>query len=516
MDEVPLRAVVIGSGVGGAAAALLLAHAGIPTLLAEKGRRLGGSAAAYERDSFRVDTGTHMLCRGEEGPLGDVLRRVGQGDAIAFRQSSEPAALSFAGPARGGRDAERGGRVVLPADHRRLAASALELARALELTPLEAARAARLLAHATAMRDVDLAACDDVTAEAYAARFLPRTAAAARLGGLLGLPLLLPGSEASAGEALFSLRRLARSGRQSYPEGGAARVPDVFCRLAREHGAVVRTDTTVRRVLVQARRVRGVELEDGTTLPARVVVSTAGLLPTVAGLVGEPHFPEAYVARARALTPQPRQAQVKIGLRRRLVAAGALAGLGGGGGDGAPALPFYCLAPTRFDPSLAPPGHELLCACAVSGASGGASPGAPAATADELLRALAGAVPGLLSAALFVDGVDGSPGNGRGEARVPGGELAAGTAQTPGQVGRARPAVHTPVRGLYLAGRAAGGRGAGMELAASSAMECVDRILVDLGRDLGVPAPPALSDIAGDLLGRAAASTVSWITRPRG
>ncbi|WP_437283852.1 FAD-dependent oxidoreductase [Sorangium sp. So ce406] len=496
MDEVPLRAVVIGSGVGGAAAALLLARAGIPTVLVEKERRLGGSAAAYERDGFRVDTDTHMLCRGEDGPLGDVLRRVGQGDAITFRQSSEPAALCLAGA----------GRVVVQAELRRLAGSARELARGLELTALEAARAARLLAHATAMRDVDLAACDEITAEAYAARFLPRAAAAARLGGLLALPLLLPGAEASAGEALLAWRRLARAGQQRYPEGGAARVPDVFCRLARELGAAVLTGAAVRRVVVRDRRVRGVELEDGTALPARIVVSTAGLLPTVSGLVGEPHFPEAYVARARALTPQPGQIQVKIALRRRRVAAGALAGLAGGG---APSLPFYCLVPTRFDPSLAPPGHELLCAVAVSGARGGA----PAASVDGLLRALDGAAPGLLSDAIFVDG---SPDDRRGDAGAAGDAPAAGTAQTPGQVGRARPAVHTPVRGLYLAGRAAGGRGAGMELAAASAMECVDRILVDLGRDLGAPAPPALRDIAGALLGRAAASTVSWVTRPRG
>ncbi|WP_437497240.1 phytoene desaturase family protein [Sorangium sp. So ce1099] len=508
MDELPLRAVVIGSGVGGAAAALLLAHAGVPTLLAEKERRLGGAAAAYERDGFRVDTGTHMLCRGEEGPLGDVLRRVGQGDAITFRQSSEPAALCVAGGVGGA--APRGGRVVLRAELWRLAGAARELARGLDLTPLEAARAARLLAHAAAMRDVDMAAYDDATAEAYAARFVPRAPAAARLGSLLALPLLLPGAEASAGEALFSWRRLARSGQQRYPEGGAARVPEVFCRLARELGAAVWTGAGVRRVLVSDRRVRGVELEDGTALSARIVVSTAGLLPTVSRLVGEAHFPEAYVARARALAPQPGQVQVKIGLRRRLVAAGALAGLGGASdGDGAPALPFYCLVPTRFDPSLAPPGHELLCACAVSGGRGGA----PAASVDGLLRALAGAVPGLLSDAIFVDG---APADGGGEAFARAGELAAGTAQTPGQVGRARPAVYTPVRGLYLAGRAAGGRGAGMELAASSAIECVDRILVDMGRDLGAPAPPALIDIAGDLLGRAAASTVTWAARPRG
>ncbi|AUX44147.1 hypothetical protein SOCE26_056100 [Sorangium cellulosum] len=498
MDEPPLRAVVIGAGVGGAAAALLLARAGIPTLLAERARRVGGSAA-YERDGFRVDAYTHMLCRGEAGPLGDVLRRAGHADAITFREGREPAALAFAGAARGARGGgPRARRAVVPGELRRLAGFARDLARGLELGPLEAARAARLVAHAASMRDVDLAACDDVTAEQYVARFLARPAAAAGLAGLLALPLLLPGAEASAGEALFALRQIARGGPPRYPEGGAGRVPDVFSRLAQELGAAVWTSSTVRRVLVRDRRVCGVELADGTAVAAGIVVSTADLPTTVSALVGEAHFPEAYVARVRALRPAPRRVEVKIGLRRRLVAASALAGLDGG--EGASPSPFYGVVPTSFDPSLAPPGHELLCASAV--ASG--------ASVDGLVRALDRAVPGLLADVVFVDG---SPAGSAEAPGMPGGERAAGTAQVPGQVGRARPAVHTPVRGLYLAGRAAGGRGVGMELAASSAIECVDRILVDLGRDLGAPPRPELADIAGDLLERAAASTLSRLTR---
>ncbi|WP_437668719.1 phytoene desaturase family protein [Sorangium sp. So ce131] len=505
MDEPPLRAVVIGAGASGAAAALLLARAGVPTLLAERARRVGGSARAYERDGFRVDARTYMLCRGEAGPLGDVLRRAGQADAITFCEGRDPAALAFAGAARGARgDGPRARRAVVPGELRRLAGFARDLARGLDLAPLEAARAARLVAHAASMRDADLAACDDVTAEQYVARFLARPAAAAGLAGLLALPLLLPGAEASAGEALVALRQLVRGGQPRYPEGGAARIPDVFTRLAQGLGAAVWTSSTVRRVLVQGRRVCGVELADGTTVAARIVVSTAGLPTTVSALVGEAHFPELYVAHVRALKPEPRRVEVKIGLRRRLVAASALAGLDGG--DGASPSPFYAVVPTSFDPSLAPPGHELLCACAVAGAGGGAS-------VDGLMRALARAVPGLLADVVFVDGTveDGAEAPG-----APGGERALGTAQTPGQVGRARPAVHTPVRGLYLAGRAAGGRGAGMELAASSAIECVDRILVDLGRDLGAPPRPDLTEIAGDLLERAAVSTLSWIARPPG
>jgi prolycopene isomerase len=42
--------------------------------------------------------------------------------------------------------------------------------------------------------------------------------------------------------------------------------------------------------------------------------------------------------------------------------------------------------------------------------------------------------------------------------------------------------VRTPLAGLYVCGDAAGGRGIGTELAAASAMECVDALLADLNR----------------------------------
>ena len=91
---------------------------------------------------------------------------------------------------------------------------------------------------------------------------------------------------------------------------------------------------------------------------------------------------------------------------------------------------------------------------------------------------------------------------------------AVSTAQTPDQVGRRRPPVYTPVPGLYLAGCNAGARGVGTELAAASAMECVDRILADHGQERRT-APRSRSP-AGDaarLLARAAAMPVAWATR---
>ena len=92
---------------------------------------------------------------------------------------------------------------------------------------------------------------------------------------------------------------------------------------------------------------------------------------------------------------------------------------------------------------------------------------------------------------------------------------AVSTAQTPDQVGARRPPVYTPLRGLYLAGCNAGARGVGTELAAASAMECVDRILADLGRDLRAlrPTPPAR--VVRDAAVRAAAAPLAWATRAR-
>src|SRR5262245_35174519 len=110
------RAVVIGSGIGGSAATLLLAHAGIPTTLLEKNRRIGGSCSGYDKQGFHVDIGTHLFCRGPRGPLGDVLRRVGAGGAIRFRRTRDIAEIRMPDPAGTGEVL----RIAIPAEMHRM------------------------------------------------------------------------------------------------------------------------------------------------------------------------------------------------------------------------------------------------------------------------------------------------------------------------------------------------------------------------------------------------------------
>ncbi len=177
-------------------------------------------------------------------------------------------------------------------------------------------------------------------------------------------------------------------------------------------------------------------------------------------------------------------------------------------GEVPPIVPFYCPVPTNFDPDLAPPGHQLLTLCAVAPTTDVALTSPPAAWEEAMMRTIRRVVPDLDDHTSFVDtfsvdfieswiGKEFGP--------------AVSTGQTPDQVGKKRIPVHTPVRGLYLAGCNAGARGVGTELAAASAMECVDRVMVDLGHTIRSVAPaPSPAESAARLFARAAAKPFAW------
>jgi prolycopene isomerase len=531
--QVGAFAVVIGSGIGGAAATLLLAHAGFRVTLLEKNRRLGGSCSGYEKQGFTIDLGTHMFTRGPAGPLGDVLRRVGEDGAIDFRRTRDIAELRFSSPHGSGPGGYQS--VPVPSELRRMPRFAYRLARALRLSVRDAARAARLLTRILTMTDAEVAAWDGRTVEDLVRGYVDHAPTLGVFGFLLGLYFILPYWEVSAGEAVWAFREMARDNWLSYPRGGSRAIPETYCRLARGRGAEIRVGCGVRRILVaqgsaEARVVRGVELEDGTIVPADLVVSTSSLRTTVLHLVGREHFPEPYVDRVSRIRGSYIAVQAKIGLSKRLVEAGAIVGGVGDQKDllsattedmrsmfGAmldgrvPAIvPFYCPVPSNFDPDLAPPGCQLLTVCAVAPTTDVALKDPGPAWEEAMLRAMRRVVPGLDESALFVDtfsvefiekwiGKEFGP--------------AVSTGQTPDQVGARRPKVFSPIRGLYFAGCNAGGRGVGTELAASSAMECVDRILVDRGMELEGARALLAARRPRRWLSRAAVAPLAWAVR---
>ncbi|MEW6776790.1 MAG: NAD(P)/FAD-dependent oxidoreductase [Bdellovibrionota bacterium] len=482
-------AIVIGTGMGGSACGAILASHGFRTLVLEKNPRVGGSCSYYEKEGFHVDMGTHMFIRGNKGPFGECTRRLGMGTPLRFRHAKKMVWM------RGfNMDVESPSKsweipwVLLTAFYQ----SGLPLSS----IPVMA----RMFYDILTMPPQEIEKWDHRTIDEFMDRYTKDTFVHGAVGFLLGLYFILPTWQASAGESIWNLQHFFRDNNLGYPQGGAVAIPKAFLKGAELHGARVLTRAPVEKILVEDGRARGVRLKDGTEFHAPTVVSTSSMKDTLFRMVGREHLTDAYAERVDSIKGSYIAVQAKIGLRKKVTDVGCVCGgypltIGRREINRTKLLetfqqmdsgvlpkftPIYCPIPSNFDPELAPPDHQILTACAVAPTADVKLQDGEKAWLDSLRTALYEMIPGLKENILFEDtfsvrAIAGWIGKSSGAAVT--------TAQTPDQVGRQRPGHRTPVRGLYLAGDCAGGRGVGTELACQSGMDCAD--LIDRDRMRG-------------------------------
>ena len=478
--------IVIGSGIGGSVCAAVAAAQGLKVLVLEKNPRPGGSCSYYEKDGYTVDIGTHMFSRGDKGPIGRIVRRLHWPRPVEFVTTPTIARLKGLGID-----------LALPSSPYRIPVFLARLVRQLHIAPHELPGVVRLFRDILTMPAHEIDDWNDRTVEEFIRRYTGNPWLHTFLSFLLGLYFILPAWEASAGESIWCLQHFFRDWSLSYPKGGAFRVPGTFLDIARHSGARLITDARVVRIDVRDGRACGVRLADGARLKGRTVASTTSLRTCVLDLVGPEHFPRPYVRRVRGIKSSSIAVQAKIALRRKLVRPGCLVGgtplrisrrdLGSDylsrtfrsfdQGKVPVMVPIYCPVPTNFDPCLAPPGRQLLTACSLAPTTDIPLVDPPERWTGAMLAALRAMIPGLdrhmeWCETFSVEDVEEWIGKAGGPA--------ISTGQVPGQVGRNRPGITTPVPGLYAAGDCAGGRGIGTELAAASGEACADRIVEDI------------------------------------
>jgi prolycopene isomerase len=471
-------AIVIGSGVGGSVTAGVLAAAGERVLVIEKNRELGGILASYERDGFKIDYGSHLISRGERGALAAALARAGVDD-IRF--------LTHRIPVR-----SRGMFEIAAPEHRRgLLHAGREAARQLKLSNLETARLARMMFQVFTLTEWELRRWDRRTLDEFIREHTEHPGAYFLFSFLASIFFVLPPWQVSAGEAIRCLRGVLGSYRLSYVEGGMDSIPHAL--LARVAGGG--GDILSGRRAISIRRRAGalvVTTSDG----AEYVTSTVAcnMAPEDLVEIFEGQLPDEYRARVAAVRGSGNAHQLKLGLRRPLVDEGCLIGgvsLAGltlddlsldlmrqtvgaiDAGRISDPLAIYAPVPTNYDPSLAPNGGQLIVA-SIYGPTCDDPIDRASAWRDRALDAFRAIIPNLDDELAFVEftpirAIAGWMGKSNRGAICNG--------QLPGQVGRDRLPVSTPVDGLYLVGDGAGGRGIGTELAASSALEAVDEIV---------------------------------------
>jgi phytoene dehydrogenase-like protein len=164
--------------------------------------------------------------------------------------------------------------------------------------------------------------------------------------------------------------------------GGMGAITQAMASAARQFGAEIRTGASVARIEVREGRARGVTLEDGTRIDARVVVSNADPKRTFLGLIDEAALPEEFRRAVRGIKMDGPCAKVNLvlseeprvhGMPREFTASQrALFTL-------VPSLEFAersydaskrgeipeelwidCVVASNVDTTLAPPGRHIL------------------------------------------------------------------------------------------------------------------------------------------------------------
>jgi phytoene dehydrogenase-like protein len=479
--------IVIGAGIGGLGCAALLSHAGVKALVLEKNKMIGGRCVSYRKNDCVIDTFIHMFASCEKGPFGQILEKTRMPEAIGFWHvdpKNKPVLLF------GGRS------LVYPDLSCATEEDMKDTLKGLGMPDQDYQAALKLNNDIYTMPLEKTHELDHVTYESWLKQYSTHEALLSLHNHRRMLMGVVAIFEASAGEVIRMTQNWHLKRNLGYPLGGCQAIPDGFAQVISRYGGEIRTGVSVESILMENDQAVGVRLKNGDTIRARAVVSNAGVRETVLNLLPEDRIPREYRGYAQRLSVgtfgsdqfMNNFLNIKVLLRQPVVDPPVVFGIPvdlqslSAGLESAkrtdPAdrqeilnrFSIFMPVPSNMDPSLAPPGTQLLNFPGVLHDPAGDIAEHVFQRIDELDLIF----PGIKENVLWWDVVKGAAIkglSGRFQSDV------VGLGQIVGQVGSDRPPIASPVKGLFFVGADVGQDNIGTELAAEGALRAEPVIL---------------------------------------
>jgi len=131
---------------------------------------------------------------------------------------------------------------------------------------------------------------------------VPKSVLAFLLGPVSDGCFMVPYDTLSASEAVRTLQDIFLRSGGVFCKGGFGKLAGTYAEAVTQNGGKVIMRARVEKIMVSQGKVTGVVTDKGT-FQAPIVVSNAGLQPTVLKLVGEEHFDKGYVNYVKDLVP---------------------------------------------------------------------------------------------------------------------------------------------------------------------------------------------------------------------
>jgi phytoene dehydrogenase-like protein len=471
--------IVVGAGFGGSSCAALLAKRGLKVLLVEKNARAGGKAMTLSKRGFTHTAWVVISAPSQGNVLEVVLKELGMEGKVEL----------IVPGVQGSKYKQSSGQyVVSPQDP---VPDPNKIFDWLEVKQEDREEALKLLTELTMMSPQDVNALDDISLGEWLSRYkIPKGLYVFLTALVSDACFVLPADAVAASEAISTIQQIFLRGGGVFCKGGFSQLADTYARAVDLNGGKVMMRTRVKKITVEQGKVTGVITDRGKFLQAPIVISNAGIQPTVLKLVGEEHFDKSYVNYVKDLIPSLGFTGARYFLNKKVIADpyGAVFSdktawsldkwIKAKSGDIPKEMTIWYEVPSNYDPDAAPPGKQIVL-------TGFLCPPDPQMTdkekkkwwdrGDEIMFKVFPELPAHIESKEYYSTRNVSTLTRDQVLPYQGGECI-GLAQIVGQCGRHKPSPKAPVQGLFYVGCDAGGRGVGTQQATDSGINVANMV----------------------------------------